>query len=179
MSTVERDILLMAKHGAKKHLKLIITDPDFYLSRLKYAMDFVWAKCTFCFLFLLKLSRILPETTEENMQLLEDGNCLLHQMSKAGGTTSNNHSNGEIYLQILRLGIEKFEQVLRENASETDGGSADLVASEPFWKSFNAQTDLQSFVPKQFVLEWDFPGLNLFYFPTSWQDFFGDFAVAV
>ncbi|KAL2004761.1 hypothetical protein VTN00DRAFT_3289 [Thermoascus crustaceus] len=179
MSTVEHDILLMAKRSAKKHLKLIITDPDLYLSRLKYAMDFVWAKCTFCFLFLLKLSRILPESAEENMQLLEDGNCLLQQMSKGGGVSSNNHSNGEIYLQIIRLGIEKFERALRENVSETDGGLADSGASEPFWKSFDAQTDLQSFVPKQFVLEWDFPGLNLFYFPTSWQSFFGDFAVAV
>lgn len=179
MSTVEHDILLMAKNSARKHLKLIISDPDLYLSRLRYAMEFVWAKCTFCFLFLLKLARILPESPEDNIQLLEDGNCLLQKMSKAGGTSSENYSNGDVYIQILKLGIEKFEKALSENASETGVATEDSMATGPFWKSFDAQTDLQSFVPKKFVLEWDFPGLNLFYFPTTWQDFLGDFAASI
>ena len=176
MSTTERNILLMAKANAKKHLALITAEPDFYLAQLRYAMDFVWAKCAFCFLLLLKLSRLLPEQQEAHQDLLKQGETLLAELTKA--------SSGNIYLHILKLSIEKYARTLRENedgngdgdGSEMDTGSA---ATGPFWELFDAQTDLQAFVPEQFVSEWDFPGLNLFYFPTAWQDFFGDFSLAI
>ncbi|KAI9934195.1 hypothetical protein MW887_005269 [Aspergillus wentii] len=173
MSIIERNILLMAKASARKHLLLITVEPDFYLAKLKYAMDFVWAKCAFCFLLLIKLSRLLPEREEEHQELLEHGNRLLDELNRAG-SNNDNSSNGNIYMQILKLSIEKYGRTLQESDVDTD-----QAATAPFWELFDAQADLQSFVPEQFVSEWDFPGLNLFYFPTAWQDFFGDFSLAV
>ncbi|KAE8373364.1 hypothetical protein BDV26DRAFT_285196 [Aspergillus bertholletiae] len=174
MSSVERNILQLAKSSARKHLRLISTEPDFYLAKLKYAMDFVWAKCAFCFLLLLKLSRLLPERREEHQELLDHGNRLLDELTRSMGSSGETTGNGSIYMQILRLSIEKYGRIFQEREA---GG--DPVATAPFWESFDAQADLQSFVPEQFVREWDFPGLNLFYFPTAWQDFFGDFSLAV
>ncbi|KAJ6118167.1 transcriptional regulator family: Fungal Specific TF [Penicillium samsonianum] len=175
MSTTERTILLTAKASARRHLRLIIADPDFYLAKLKYAMDFVWAKCAFSFLLLLKLSRLTPERDEEHQELLEQGNRLLDELSKAGASGTQSGA-GNIYLQILKVSIEKYGRALMEAQQPSSGGPA---ATSPFWELFDAQADLQCFVPEQFVSEWDFPGLNLFYFPTAWQDFFGDFSLAM
>ncbi|KAJ5536982.1 hypothetical protein N7513_010168, partial [Penicillium frequentans] len=175
MSPTERKILLTAKASARRHLRLMLVEPDFYLAKLKYAMDFVWAKCAFAFLLLLKLSRLLPERDEEHEELLEHGTRLVHELSKAGSNT-NQSGAGNIYLQILKVSIEKYGRALRESQQPSTGGTA---ATSPFWELFDAQADLQWFVPEQFVSEWDFPGLNLFYFPTAWQDFFGDFSLAM
>ncbi|PTU23658.1 hypothetical protein P175DRAFT_0468353 [Aspergillus ochraceoroseus IBT 24754] len=171
MSAVEHNILLMAKASARRHLGLITIEADSYLAKLKYAMDFVWAKCAFCFLLLLKFSRLLPEPKEERQELLDQGNRLLDELMNRG-SNSNTASNSNVYLQILRLSIEKYGRTLYENEiGGVDGTDQDAV---PFWELFDAQTELHSFVPEQFVMDWDFPGLNLFYFPTAWQDFFGD-----
>ncbi|KAJ5085403.1 transcriptional regulator family: Fungal Specific TF [Penicillium argentinense] len=175
MTTTERHILLTAKYSARRHLRLIIVEPDFYLAKLKYAMDFVWAKCAFSFLLLLKLSRLLPERDEEHQELLEHGDRLIHELNKAGSNSSQSGA-GNIYLQILKVSIEKYGRALQESQQPSTGGS---TATSPFWELFDAQADLQWFVPEQFVSEWDFPGLNLFYFPTAWQDFFGDFSLAM
>ncbi|KAH2016483.1 hypothetical protein KXV97_002868 [Aspergillus fumigatus] len=174
MSPSERNILVMAKASARKHLVLISSEPDFYLAKLKYAMDFVWAKCAFCFLLLLKLSRLLPERKEEHQELLEHGNRLLSELTKSADSHGNTNGSSKIYLQILKLSIEKYGRAVQES-----GMDVDQAAMVPFWELFDAQADLQSFVPEQFVTEWDFPGLNLFYFPTAWQDFFGDFSLAI
>ncbi|GAQ44435.1 C6 zinc finger domain protein [Aspergillus niger] len=191
--------------AARKHLRLISLEPDFYLAKLKYAMDFVWAKCAFCFLLLLKLSRLVPEQKEEHTELLDHGNRLLDELTRTNGesaptaatatTTTGIGNNNNIYMQILRLSIEKYSRVLQERevngasieeagemSSGGEGGNANQPgtnAMTPFWELFDAQADLQSFIPEQFVREWDFPGLDLFYFPTAWQDFFGDFSLAV
>ncbi|KAJ5310267.1 uncharacterized protein N7443_002728 [Penicillium atrosanguineum] len=175
MSSTERNILLAAKASARRHLRIITVEPDFYLAKLKYAMDFVWAKCAFSFLLLLKLSRLLPERDKEHQELLEHGNRLVDELSKAGSNTNQSRA-GNIYLQILKVSIEKYGRALQESQQPSTGGS---TATSPFWELFDAQADLQWFVPEQFVSEWDFPGLNLFYFPTAWQDFFGDFSLAM
>ncbi|CAI7632312.1 unnamed protein product [Penicillium pancosmium] len=177
MSATERSILLTAKSSARRHLRLIILEPDYYLAKLKYAMDFVWAKCAFSFLLLLKLSRLLPERDDENQELLEHGNRLLYELNKAGSNGSHSGA-GNIYLQILKVSIEKYGRALQES-QQPSSGSGGSTATSPFWELFDAQADLQWFVPEQFVSEWDFPGLNLFYFPTAWQDFFGDFSLAM
>jgi hypothetical protein len=170
MSAIERTILLTAKASARRHLRLIIADPAVYLAKLKYAMDFVWAKCAFSFLLLLKLSRLLPDQDEEEEQqgeLLDRGNRLVAELSKAGAGAGN------IYLQILKVSVEKYGRVLREMQQQQSS------APSPFWELFDAQTDLQGFVPEQFTAEWDFQCLNLFYFPTAWLDSFGDFSLAM
>lgn len=188
MSPPSRAILQEAKTTAQKHLALITAKPNFYLAQLRYAMEFVWAKCAFCFLLLLKLSRLLPEPeqSEEHLDLLERGETILSELEDAGSRPGSN-----IYLRILRVSIEKFGRTVRGNCVHHDGGLRDDdgddssgaaardSSARPFWEVFDAQTDLQAFVPDEFVSEWDFPGLNLFYFPTAWQDFFGDFSLAV
>lgn len=174
MTRTERNILLTAKSSARRHLRIIIAEPKLYIAKLKYAMDFVWAKCAFSFLLLLKLSRLLPER-EEHKEFLEYGNRLVAELSKAGSNGSHSRT-GNIYLQILKVSIEKYGRALRETPQASTG---EIDATSPFWELFDAQADLQEFVPEQFVSEWDFPGLNLFYFPTAWQDFLGDFSLAM
>jgi hypothetical protein len=176
MSATERSILLTAKSSARRHLRLIILEPEYYLAKLKYAMDFVWAKCAFSFLLLLKLSRLLPERDDEHQELFDHGNSLLHELNKAGSNWRHSGA-GNIYLQILKVSIEKYGRTLQESQQPSSGGGS--TATSPFWELFDAQADLQWFVPEQFVSEWDFPGLNLFYFPTAWQDSFGDFSLAM
>lgn len=183
MSPPSRAILQNTKASAKQHLALITAKPNFYLTQLRYAMDFVWAKCAFCFLLLLKLSRLLPESerNEEHLELLERGETLLNAL-----TDANPGSGRTIYLRILRVSIEKFGRTVRRNCAQDedegtndgDSGNSSNSSVRPFWEVFDAQTDLQAFVPEEFVSEWDFPGLNLFYFPTAWQDFFGDFSLS-
>ncbi|CAL5867357.1 uncharacterized protein PFLUO_LOCUS1573 [Penicillium psychrofluorescens] len=175
MTPTERNILLAAKSSARRHLRIIIAEPKFYIAKLKYAMDFVWAKCAFSFLLLLKLSRLLPEREEEHKEFLEYGNRLVDELSKAGSNGSHSRT-GNIYLQILKVSIEKYGRALKETPQSSTEG---IDATSPFWELFDAQADLQWFVPEQFVSEWDFPGLNLFYFPTAWQDFLGDFSLAM
>lgn len=171
---MERNILLTAKSSARRHLRLVIIEPEFYLASLKYAMDFVWAKCAFSFLLLLKLSRLLPELEDEQQDLFDQGNRLVHELSKAG-SNPNQTGAGNIYLQILKVSIEKYGRTLQQESRQPSADGSTVTS--PFWELFDAQADLQWFVPEQFVSEWDFPGLNLFYFPTAWQDFFGDFSL--
>ncbi|RAK73887.1 putative C6 transcription factor [Aspergillus fijiensis CBS 313.89] len=250
IAPIELNILSLAKSAARQHLRLISLEPAFYLAKLKYAMDFVWAKCAFCFLLLLKLSRLLPEQRDEHEELLQLGNKLLLELTRsakgvetsapldldiapsrgrhcaeAATTSPSSHITdpgtrapavqglasgtgtglGNVYMHILRLSIEKYSRIFQgqqrgergaSGSSSSRPGSGDgatttagvetATAEEPttaagaeqtstsFWDLFDAQVDLQSFVPEQFVRDWDFPGLNLFYFPTAWQDFFGD-----
>ena len=166
MTPSGRSLLQMAKTALKKHLAVTIDESNHYLANLRYAMDFVWAKCAFCFLLLLKLSRLLPDTTEDNYRLLEDGNSLLQHLTSAGTSAGSNTSR--IYLQVLGLSLEKYGRALRQSDQPADAMF--------FWEaSADANKELQSFVPEQFVHEWDFPGLTLFSSPTAWQEFFDDF----
>ncbi|OJK02911.1 hypothetical protein ASPACDRAFT_24077 [Aspergillus aculeatus ATCC 16872] len=203
ITPLELNILSLAKSAARQHLRLISLEPAFYLAKLKYAMDFVWAKCAFCFLLLLKLSRLLPEQRDEHEELLQLGNKLLWELTRSaeGGETSapldldiapsrgTGIGLGNVYMHILRLSIEKYSRIFQgqergergvsgsSSSSSSSSSSPGKQTSSSFWDLFDAQVDLQSFVPEQFVRDWDFPGLNLFYFPTAWQDFFGDFSL--
>ena len=83
--------------------------------------------------------------------------------------------NIEAEVQHLREQLNDMHQLLVRGDSQ----STSMTITGPFWELFDAQTDLQAFVPEQFVSEWDFPGLNLFYFPSAWQGFFGGFSLAI
>ena len=39
----------------------------------------------------------------------------------------------------------------------------------------DAEMDFQSYVPKEFILEWNFPGLTFCWIPFDFQDLFVDF----
>ncbi|KAJ6781456.1 hypothetical protein PWT90_05215 [Aphanocladium album] len=174
MSPAQRSILSMAKESLRLHLQTIIVEPRFYLQNLKYAMDFVWAKCAFCYLLLLKLCILLPEGSGNlNDDLIACGTILSQELSAAGGTGFSGISNStaKMYLQLLHTGTEKFTRALQEHYEQPEAGSTPTQpADDQYPKSAN---QLDSFVPDQFVFEWDFPGLTLFSSSTTglgWLD---------
>jgi len=145
MTADEKQILVMEKASLQYHLDVILTEPH-YLANLKYAMDFVWAKCAFCFLLLLKLTRLLPEAVPSD--LLSQGRQLHTELAKVCG-----YGSSKVYLKLLQLSIEKYAVV--ENGAQP--------------------ADLDAFMPDEFTFEWDFPGLNLFSSQTGWDMLFDQF----
>lgn len=182
MSPSQRKMLTMAKAALSKHLEIIIQEPRDYLKNLRFAMDFVWAKCAFCFLLLLKLSILLPDNCEEtSRKLLEHGRTLLEDLRIAGGGIAHESRNGtrRVYLRLLQVGLAKFSrtafgedfspvQISRTGTNTpTQRGQAASRTGE--------ENELESFVPEQFVFEWDFPGLSLFSSPVTEAGWLDDF----
>ncbi|KAK5994119.1 hypothetical protein PT974_07559 [Cladobotryum mycophilum] len=175
MPPTQRTILVMAREALEEHLNIMIEEPRIYLRNLRFAMDFVWAKCAFCYLLLVKLSILLPHSLgRTSHELIEHGNILLAEMKEAAGRFLNgDRSNAsKLYLQLLQTGIERFTNTVRDGY---DAGMVDpaMSAGRPL-SSFDAEErgGLESFVPEQFVFEWDFPGLTLFSSATgvAWLD---------
>jgi hypothetical protein len=96
-------------------------------------------------------------------RLISDSKILLSELSKARG--SNN-----IYFRILCLSVEKCERALKEDAGS---GTGDTLIFP------NAEMDFQSYVPKEFILEWNFPGLTFCWIPFDFQDMFLDFGTGL
>ncbi|KAK6387184.1 hypothetical protein LTS17_000450 [Exophiala oligosperma] len=177
MSDSQKHLLSTAKVCLKKHLRVILDQPQNYLAHFRYAMDFVWAKAAYCFLLLLKLTRLLPEDdASSNLQLLNDGYVLLDQLNKAGGGSSSGGGRSQtskMYLQVLQTSVQKFARAVQEdrlNAEVLPVEQPSMAVTDIqspfnfFWSggNQNSQHEIDSFVPEQFVFEWDFPGLTLF-----------------
>ncbi|KAK5388079.1 hypothetical protein LTR20_004926 [Exophiala xenobiotica] len=189
MSVSQRHLLTMAKMALKRHLRIILDQPQYYLAHFRYAMDFVWAKAAFCFLLLLKLTRLLPEEDATfNQRLLRDGYVLLSELDKAGGRSSNGGGRSQtskMYLQVLQVSIQKYARAVQGDRMDqqsllVDGPDIIQDMQSPlnfFWTSDNqsAQKELESFIPEQFVFEWDFPGLTLFSSPDVGENFLDEF----
>lgn len=178
MSPAQRSILAMAKEALRQHLQTIIAEPRLYLHYLRYAMDFVWAKCAFCYLLLLKLCILLPEDSASvSDDLVRCGLILAQELGAAGGAAMSGISNttAKMYLQLLRTGMDKFTRALRGEYGQLDatGSGNEGPAADAEFHGSSAKGDLDSFVPDQFVFEWDFPGLTLFSSSTTgigWLD---------
>jgi hypothetical protein len=167
MSTAQRSVVAMAKDALEEHLDIMIEEPRLYIRNLRFAMDFVWAKCAFCYLLLLKLSILLPESKgRSSRELVAHGNILLTELSEAsGGSHNGSRSNtGKQYLQLLQSGIEKFSSVTYEAHDAALSVTNDESYPSRRTPGFGTQNrmELDSFVPEQFIFEWDFPGLTLF-----------------
>ena len=202
MSSAQLNMLLMAKDALKQHLDIILEEPRDYLRNLRFAMDFVWAKCAFCFLLLLKLSTLVAEDDEQtNRMLISHGRTLVTELQTLGGTQTGGggsavrNSTSRVYLQLLQTGIEKFSRtVLGENLppsqqlsgtttprlrSGGSGSGSDGNGTGRGGRGAGADgeqhNELESFVPEQFVFEWDFPGLTLFSSPTTEAGWLDDF----
>lgn len=173
MSPTQKTILDMTKATLKQHLDIIIQEPRLYLKSIRYAMDFVWAKNTFCCLLLLKLCALLPDGEDQQSQhdLIAKASILLSELETAvaGGLKGDSRSNTSIlYLQLLKKSIQKYKRGLSLDTNEPT--EADVTEERR-----DGYTDLESFVPDQFVFEWDFPGLTLFSSPineTTWLNEF-------
>lgn len=191
MSSTQQDLLLMAKDALQSHLRIILDRPQHYLSKFCYAMDFVWAKCAFCFLLLLKLTRLLPEAVESSKrQLLDDGNRLLKELNKAGGglTSGGRSTASRMYLQVLQQSIQKYGRALEgdfpaSGEMELNDVSLGQDSQSPlnyFWTTGmgSATNEIDSFIPEQFVTEWDFPGLEFSATgPVIGEGFFDEFLI--
>ncbi|KAM0344788.1 hypothetical protein ACHAPU_007163 [Fusarium lateritium] len=181
MSPIQKTILSMTKASLKQHLDIIIQEPRLYLKSTRYAMDFVWAKNTFCCLLLLKLSALLSASDDQQSrdssdELVVKASALLNEleMATAGGTRDDSRSNTSVlYLQLLRTSIQKYQRGLTRDSQVGQENTTDQSRSHEAFSS--GYSELESFVPDQFVFEWDFPGLTLFSSPineTAWLNEF-------
>ncbi|KAF5629697.1 hypothetical protein F25303_10143 [Fusarium sp. NRRL 25303] len=175
MSPIQKNMLSMTKASLQQHLDIIIQEPRIYLKSIRYAMDFVWAKNTFCCLLLLKLSALIPEaerlqTQDLNNELVIKAGILLQELElvAAAGHRDDTRSNtSSLYLQLLKTSIQKYKRWLVQG----EGGPGAGQTTFPLTQEKNYDNELESFVPDQFVFEWDFPGLTLFSSPineTGW-----------
>jgi hypothetical protein len=175
MTDPQRNLIHLAKASAQRHLTTIISNPTLYLATFRYGMDFVWgkfllpvqiplrltlhaAKCAFSVLLLLKLARLIPSSTNMS-SLIADAKTLLAELSKVRGSSN-------IYFRILCLSVEKCEKALNGDLDQNIDASMNGV---------DAEMDFQSYVPKEFILEWNFPGLTFCWIPFDFQDLFMDF----
>ncbi|KAH7176965.1 hypothetical protein EDB81DRAFT_773827 [Dactylonectria macrodidyma] len=179
MSATQKHILLMAKGALMQHFLIIIEEPRTYLRHLRFAMDFVWAKCAFCFLLLLKLSVLLPDDPgTSGRNLVADGEILVQELrAAAGGAEGQQSSNtSRIYLHLIQSGIQKYRRAIRADSVNMMGN--EIVGEnglDPDIANTGRGEELEAFVPDQFIFEWDFPGLTLFSSPmveTGWLDEF-------
>ncbi|KAF4550590.1 Hypothetical protein D9617_16g013780 [Elsinoe fawcettii] len=127
----QRSYLTDTKSALHAHLDTMLASND-YLDNFKYAMDFVWAKGTYCFLLLLKLSFLLEDTAAQHT-LLEQGQALHDRLTTVAG-----QGRSKIYLQLLAFAL-----------------SHHMSASQ------GASPAVDDFVADEFVFDWDFPVLNL------------------
>ncbi|QUC22818.1 uncharacterized protein UV8b_07059 [Ustilaginoidea virens] len=152
MSPTQKQMLGMTRAALAEHLDIVTSEPRLYLRNLRFAMDFVWAKCVFCYLLLLKLSILLlpPERGrrggDDDKSLLQRGNVLLSELSEADGGPLDGHrsSTARMYLQLLETGMQRYQSAVEKRGDGDGGGGQDV------------------FAPEQFLLEWDFPGLTLY-----------------
>jgi hypothetical protein len=158
MSSEQHEMIRMAKDAAQRHLEKLLERPDLYIATLRYSMDFVWAKCAFSVLLLLKLAILLPETSDLP-KLLGDARRLLEELG-------NIHGPQNIYFRILSIGIEKAEKALNAYMAQRTPTSPGPQ---------EAEIDFQTYVPKEFMFEWDFPSLTLSFVPIDLQELFSEF----
>ncbi|KAF2194414.1 hypothetical protein K469DRAFT_650191 [Zopfia rhizophila CBS 207.26] len=187
MTDFQRDMVRVSKEAAIRHLQHLLQassspplrttppnrgphseeqqtgQPSTYLSTFKWTTDYVWAKCAFSVLLVLKLTLLLRDPPSELNTLLRDSHNVLEELKK----TTVGHVT---YFRILQISIEKCEGALKEYMTQQPGTSANPSGTGT--ASSSAESDFQEYTPSEFVFEWKFPGLNLRYMPLGWQDLF-------
>jgi hypothetical protein len=175
MTEFQRDSVRKAKEAAACHLYHILhtvessqpgqTQESPYLSSFRWTLDYVWAKCAFSVLLVLRLAILVRDPVPSIISLLRDAHCLLEELKRV--------TVGHIaYFQILQTSIEKCEAALGEYVTQQailsgpDAENASIDAARA------AEDEFQGYVPSEFVFEWDFPGLNIKHMPLGWQDLF-------
>lgn len=164
MTDEQRHLAVAAKIAAERHLQLVMTTVDGensvsqrpYVAGFRYAMEFVCAKNAFCVLIVLRLSVLLGDPIGTLMNRLFEAKSFLAELARLG--MSGNLS----YTRILSQVVEKCERAVAMNVPDgiRNGGPG--------------KADFETFVPKEFIFEWDFPGIHLHYIPLDWQDLLFD-----
>ncbi|KAL1598615.1 hypothetical protein SLS60_007755 [Paraconiothyrium brasiliense] len=175
MTDFQREMVRSAKEAAVRHLQHLLETPSTpsspnalspsqppsptYLSTFKWAIDFVWAKCAFSVLLVLKLSLLLRDPLPSIILLLRDAHQVLEELHKI--------TVGHVaYFHILQTSVEKCEGALKEHMARL--GQASGAGEVELGGRGDAEDDFQEYAPSEFVFEWDFPGLNLRHVPLGW-----------
>jgi hypothetical protein len=98
--------------------------------------------------------------------LIVSAKAFLSELNKAP------YPSNKIYFRILCLSVEKIERTLRGAPS---GGNAQRRSEENGWQGVEADMGYQTYVPKEFMTDWNFPGLTFCWIPFDIQDMFMDF----
>lgn len=122
-------------------------------------MEFVWAKNTFSILILLRLGLLLGDPPDNLLARLSEAKDFLNELSQIGMGANLG------YLKIAAQTVRRCEKAIQIYLRLNDGHNIIEQSGD----------DFQSFIPEEFVFEWDFPGLHLCYVPMDWQDLFVDF----
>lgn len=172
MTDSQRDIAVAAKTAAERHLQLLLTSVNNttsvsgstrpYIANFRFAMEFVWAKNAFCVLIVLRLGILLGDPPNKLIARLSEVNDFLQELEKVGMGANIS------YTRILTKTAQKCEKAINASLQLGNGNES----------SESSETDFQSFIPKEFMFEWSFPGLHLCYIPLDWQDLFLDFGPA-
>lgn len=125
-------------------------------------MEFVWAKNAFSILILLRLSLLLGDPADVLMTRLSEAKEFLKELTQVGMGANLS------YVKIVTQTVQRCERAIQTYLN-IDGVHRPAAADEG---------DFETFVPKEFVFEWDFPGLHLCYVPIDWHDLFVDFGAA-
>ncbi len=166
MTTGQRSVAAAAKTSAERHLQLVLTKTTFpaenashipYVASFRYAMDFVWAKNAFCVLIALRLGILLGDPVTELLSRLLEAREFLTELNRV------NVGAHMSYMRILSQIVEKCERAIAASMPNENGTYIDP-----------SENDFQSFVPKEFMFEWDFPGIHLHYISLDWQDLLFD-----
>jgi hypothetical protein len=194
MTDFQKDIVHTAKVEAVNHLELLLqassspptphgtpgpagSQPkpiqSAYLADFKRTMDFVWAKCAFSILLVLRLAMLLRDPPEELMQLLQSSHKVLEQLKSIS-------VNNLAYFQILQASVEKCEKALQEwlsqqakaHVDESGFSTSHQPGEDP---ELTAEAEFEGYAPKEFMFDWHFPGLNIRHVPLRLQDLFLDF----
>lgn len=132
-------------------------------------MRFVWAKCAFSVLLVLRLGVLLKEPCQTMLEHIHDARELLAELQKAGGSEVR-------YTHILASSVEKCERAVDQqqtpgprqsltNQSATDITEMNMHDTTSTLRSVGessvAQHDLsplETYVPQELRFEWAFPG---------------------
>ncbi|KAK0257717.1 hypothetical protein LTS09_007330 [Friedmanniomyces endolithicus] len=172
----QRTISLSAKTAAERHLDLILSntfDLDSsdasherssylkpYIANIRYGSEFVFAKNAFCVLIVLRLAILLGDPLSAVLHRLQQAQDFLDGLSHAGMGANVG------YIRILSQTVKKCQRAVKASQQVQDSSEQALDTGD---------ADFQSFVPHEFTLKWDFPGLNLCYIPLDWQELFLNF----
>lgn len=134
MTDFQKDMIQRAKEASTRHLNHLLevstspTSPSgsapAYLNTFKWTMDYVWAKCAFSILLVLRLSVLLRDPIPHILSLLRDAHRVLEELKKV--------TIGYIpYFQILQTSIEKCEAAIVDYSAQQDIADPSLAVSDP------------------------------------------------
>jgi hypothetical protein len=131
-------------------------------------MRFVWAKCAFSVLLVLRLAVLLKDSWQTLVEHIHNARELLAELQKVGASDLR-------YTHILAVSVEKCERAVQEmqNHQQTpstvqginDIPEMNIEDPAPTYRSVEEQSvtqldlsPLETYVPQELLYEWAFPG---------------------